>query len=86
MEGQVPGLCPAIPGYCAQGFINTNCKFDCLTGADICRRRLNRRPDAPLGDKIFLDLGQGRGVTDELLCGGEAMHLSYWSMRSRDLT
>ena len=35
MEGQVPGLCPAIPGYCAQGFINTNCKFDCLTGADI---------------------------------------------------
>ena len=35
MEGQVPGLCPAIPGYCAQGFINTNCKFDCLTGAGI---------------------------------------------------
>ena len=35
MEGQVPGLCPAIPGYCAQGFIKTNCKFDCLTGADI---------------------------------------------------
>ena len=39
-----------------------------------CRRRLNRRPDAPLGHKIFLDLGQGMGVTDELLGGGEAMH------------
>ena len=40
----------------------------------LCRRRLNRRPDAPLGDKIFLDLGQEMGVTDELLGGGEAMH------------
>lgn len=33
-----------------------------------------RRLSAPLGDKIFLDLGQGMGVTDELLGGGEAMH------------
>ena len=24
---QVPGLCPGIPGYCAVGFINTQCKL-----------------------------------------------------------
>merc|ERR1719333_1533318 len=35
VEEQIPGLCPAIPGYCAQGFINTRCVFDCLTGEDI---------------------------------------------------
>ena len=28
----------------------------------VCRRRLNIRPDAPLGDKIDHYLGQGRGV------------------------
>ena len=35
VEDQIPGLCPAIPGYCAQGFINHRCVFDCYTGADI---------------------------------------------------
>jgi len=35
VEDQIPGLCPAIPGYCAQGFINHRCVFDCRTGADI---------------------------------------------------
>merc|ERR1712088_448143 len=35
VEEQVPGLCPGIPGYCAVGFINTQCKFDCYTGPDI---------------------------------------------------
>jgi len=35
VEDQIPGLCPGIPGYCAQGFINTVCKFDCLTGVNI---------------------------------------------------
>ncbi len=28
----VPGVCPGIPGYCAQGFLNNRCKFDCVTG------------------------------------------------------
>jgi len=35
VENQIPGTCPSIPGYCAQGFLNTPCKFDCVTGADI---------------------------------------------------
>jgi len=35
VEEQVPGLCPGIPGYCAVGFINQECKFDCYTGPDI---------------------------------------------------
>jgi len=35
VEEQIPGTCPSIPGYCAQGFLNTRCKFDCVTGADI---------------------------------------------------
>merc|ERR1712130_403995 len=35
VEEQVPGLCPGIPGYCAVGYINTQCKFDCYTGPDI---------------------------------------------------
>merc|ERR1712038_1340558 len=35
VDEQIPGTCPAIPGYCAQGFLNTRCKFDCVTGADI---------------------------------------------------
>jgi hypothetical protein len=35
VEEQIPGTCPSIPGYCAQGFLNTPCKFDCVTGADI---------------------------------------------------
>merc|ERR1719500_2381568 len=35
VEEQVPGLCPGIPGYCAVGFINTQCTFDCYTGPDI---------------------------------------------------
>merc|ERR1711887_459040 len=35
VDEQIPGTCPSIPGYCAQGFLNTPCKFDCLTGADI---------------------------------------------------
>ena len=35
VEEQVPGLCPSIPGYCAQGFLNTRCTFDCRTGPDI---------------------------------------------------
>ena len=35
MEEQITGTCPSIPGYCAQGFLNTRCKFDCITGADI---------------------------------------------------
>ena len=33
-----------------------------LSQAEGCRRRLNIRPDAPLGDKIDHYLGQGRGV------------------------
>merc|ERR1712061_518242 len=32
---QIPGTCPSIPGYCAQGFLNTRCTFDCTTGKDI---------------------------------------------------
>jgi len=35
VDEQIPGTCPSIPGYCAQGFLNTPCKFDCLTGPDI---------------------------------------------------
>merc|ERR1711892_1642518 len=35
VENQIPGTCPSIPGYCARGFLNTPCKFDCVTGADI---------------------------------------------------
>jgi len=35
VEEQIPGTCTAIPGYCSQGFLNTRCKFDCRTGADI---------------------------------------------------
>jgi len=35
VEEQIPGTCPSIPGYCAQGFLNTRCQFDCTTGADI---------------------------------------------------
>merc|ERR1711936_280967 len=35
VDEQIPGTCPSIPGYCAQGFLNTPCKFDCLTGDDI---------------------------------------------------
>ena len=32
VDEQIPGTCPAIPGYCAQGFLNTRCTFDCTTG------------------------------------------------------
>lgn len=35
VEEQIPGTCPSIPGYCAQGFLNTRCIFDCTTGKDI---------------------------------------------------
>ena len=35
MEDQIPGLCPGIPGYCAQNFLNSLCKFDCPRGPDI---------------------------------------------------
>lgn len=35
VDEQIPGTCPSIPGYCAQGFLNTRCKFDCVTGPDI---------------------------------------------------
>merc|ERR1712025_1201036 len=35
VDEQIPGTCPSIPGYCAQGFLNTRCKFDCTTGKDI---------------------------------------------------
>ena len=28
-------MCPSIPGYCAQGFLNIRCTFDCVTGPDI---------------------------------------------------
>jgi len=35
VEDQIPGLCPAIPGYCAQNFLNGQCLFDCPTGQDI---------------------------------------------------
>jgi len=35
VDEQIPGTCPAIPGYCAQGFLNTRCTFDCTTGKDI---------------------------------------------------
>merc|ERR1712227_183927 len=35
VDEQIPGTCPSIPGYCAQGFLNTRCKFDCTTGPDI---------------------------------------------------
>jgi len=35
VDEQIPGTCPAIPGYCAQGFLNTRCRFDCTTGKDI---------------------------------------------------
>ena len=32
VDQQIPGTCPSIPGYCAQGFLNTRCKFDCVQG------------------------------------------------------
>ena len=35
VEDQIPGLCPGIPGYCAQNFLNSLCKFDCPRGRDI---------------------------------------------------
>jgi len=35
VDEQIPGTCPSIPGYCAQGFLNTRCRFDCTTGPDI---------------------------------------------------
>jgi len=35
VEEQVPGICPGIPGYCAQGYLQHRCKFDCVTGPDI---------------------------------------------------
>merc|ERR1712227_1032491 len=35
VDEQIPGTCPSIPGYCAQGFLNTRCTFDCTTGPDI---------------------------------------------------
>jgi len=35
VEEQIPGLCPGISGYCSQGFLNHECKFDCATGPDI---------------------------------------------------
>jgi len=35
VDQQIPGTCPSIPGYCAQGFLNTRCKFDCVQGKDI---------------------------------------------------
>merc|ERR1712025_374601 len=35
VEEQIPGLCPGIPGYCAIGFLNQRCSFDCVSGADI---------------------------------------------------
>jgi len=35
VEDQIPGLCPSIPGYCSQNFLNGLCKFDCPRGADI---------------------------------------------------
>merc|ERR1712154_92889 len=28
VDEQIPGTCPAIPGYCSQGFLNTRCTFD----------------------------------------------------------
>merc|ERR1719360_5676 len=34
-SGLTLGTCPSIPGYCAQGFLNTRCRFDCVTGQDI---------------------------------------------------
>jgi len=35
VEDQIPGLCPAIPGYCSTNFPHGSCKFDCPTGEDI---------------------------------------------------
>merc|ERR1712168_1464201 len=35
VEEQIPGLCPGISGYCATGFLNGRCRFDCPTGRDI---------------------------------------------------
>ena len=35
VDEQIPGTCPSIPGYCAQGFLNQRCKFDCVNGPDI---------------------------------------------------
>merc|ERR1712170_196313 len=35
VDEQIPGTCPSIPGYCAQGFLNQRCTFDCVTGPDI---------------------------------------------------
>ena len=32
VDEQIPGTCPSIPGYCAQGFLNTRCRFDCVNG------------------------------------------------------
>ena len=32
VDEQIPGTCPSIPGYCAQGFLNQRCTFDCVTG------------------------------------------------------
>jgi len=35
VEEQIPGLCPGVSGYCATGFLNGRCRFDCTTGRDI---------------------------------------------------
>merc|ERR1712025_1325209 len=35
VDEQIPGTCPSIPGYCAQGFLNHRCTFDCVNGPDI---------------------------------------------------
>jgi len=35
VEEQIPGLCPGVSGYCATGFLNGRCRFDCPTGRDI---------------------------------------------------
>ena len=35
VKGRIPGVCPSVPGYCAQGFLDNPCKFSCVNGADV---------------------------------------------------
>merc|ERR1712110_312998 len=35
VEEQIPGLCPAIPGYCSDGYLGQQFKFTCSFGPNI---------------------------------------------------
>ena len=82
VDEQIPGTCPSIPGYCAQGFLNTRCRFDCTTGKVTVAESSNNSVETWLcsGYRLAVHSGRHLGALPHLCRGPPGDQGRLWRL------